>query len=136
MKEDIKNNYFMHYINKSLFEHLIMLEYSHILLTEQYHAILIINDIIFTIWYKAQMHFSVNSSLQFNIIIAIITLKSFCKIKWSLTFLNVNEINIKVNAFQFKQNEIEVIVVIELVKIYAEVKIFIKNIVILTKYIV
>jgi len=49
MKEDIKNNYFMHYINKSLFEHLIMLEYSHILLTEQYHAILIINDIIFTI---------------------------------------------------------------------------------------
>jgi len=51
-----------------------------------------------------------------------------------LTFLNINEIDIKVNASQFKQNEIKVIVTIELVKIYAEVKIFIKNIVILTKY--
>jgi len=48
-KEDIKNNCFMHYINRSLFEHLIMLEYFHMLLTEQYHAILIINDIIFTV---------------------------------------------------------------------------------------
>jgi len=51
-----------------------------------------------------------------------------------LTFLNINEINIRINAFQFKQNEIEVIVTIELVKIYAEVKISVKNIVILMKY--
>ncbi len=133
-KEDIKNNCFTHYINKSLFKSLIMLEYSHMLLTEQYRAILIIDDIVFTVWYKAQMQFSVNSSLQLNMIITIIILKSFCKIEWSLTFLNVNEINIRVNASQFKQNEIEVIVAIELVKIYAEVKISVKNIIILTKY--
>jgi len=49
MKKDIKNNCFMHYINRSLFERLIMLEYFHILLIEQYHAILIIDDIIFTV---------------------------------------------------------------------------------------
>ena len=134
-KENIKNNCFMHYINKSLFEHLIMLEYFHMLLTEQYCAILIIDDIVFTVWYKAQMQFSVNSSLWLNMIIAIIVLKSFCKIEWSLTFLNINEINIRVNAFQFKQNKIEVIVAIKLVKIYIEVKIFIKNIIILTEYI-
>ena len=124
----------MHYINKSLFEHLIMIEYFHMLLTEQYCAILIIDDIVFTVWYKVQMQFSIDSSLWFNMIIAIIVLKSFCKIKWSLTFLNINEIDIRIDAFQFKQNEIKVIVAIELVKIYAEVKIFIKNIVILTKY--
>ena len=111
-----------------------MLEYSHMLLTEQYRVILIIDDIIFTVWYKAQMQFSVKSSLQLNITIAIIILKSFCKIKWLLTFLNINEIDIRINASQFKQNEIEVIVAIELVKIYAEVEIFIKNIVILIKY--
>ncbi len=133
-KEDIKNNCFMHYINRSLFEHLIMLEYSHMLLTEQYHAILIINDIIFTVWYKAQMQFSVDSLLQLNMIITIIVLKSFCKIEWSLTFLNINEINIRIDASQFKQNEIEVIVAIKLVKIYAEVEISVKNIIILTKY--
>ena len=134
MKENIKNNCFTHYINRSLFERLIMLEYSHMLLTEQYHAILIIDDIVFTVWYKAQMQFSIDSSLQFNMTIIIIVLKSFCKIEWSLTFLNINEINIRVNASQFKQNEIEVIVAIELVEIYAEVKIFVKNIIILTKY--
>ncbi len=66
--------------------------------------------------------------------IAIIVLKSFCEIEWSLTFLNVNEIIIKVNASQFKQNVIKVIVAIELVKIYAEVEISVKNIIILTKY--
>ncbi len=66
--------------------------------------------------------------------IAIIVLKSFCKIKRSLTFLNINEIDIRIDAFQFKQNEIKVIVAIKLVKIYAEVKISIKNIVILTEY--
>ena len=68
-------------------------------------------------------------------IIAIIVLKSFCKIEWSLTFLNINEIDIRIDASQFKQNEIEVIVAIELVKIYAEVEISVKNIVILTEYI-
>ena len=52
-----------------------------------------------------------------------------------MTFLNINEINIKVDASQFKQNEIEVIVAIKLVKIYAKVKISVKNIIILTKYI-
>ncbi len=134
MKEDIKNNCFAHYINRSLFKRLIMLEYSHMLFIEQYHAILIIDDIVFTVWYKAQMQFSVNSSLRLNIIIAIIVLKSFCKIEWSLIFLNINEINIRIDASQFKQNEIEVIVAIELVKIYAEVEIFVKNIVILTEY--
>jgi superfamily I DNA and/or RNA helicase len=134
MKKDIKNNCFMHYINRSLFECLITLKYFHILLTEQYRAIFIINDIGFTVWYKAQMHFSVNSSLRFNMIIAIIVLKSFCEIKWFLTFFNINEIDIRIDASQFKQNEIEVIVVIELVKIYAEVKISVKNIIILTKY--
>ncbi len=122
MKKDIKNNCFVHYINRSLFEHLIMLEYSHMLLTEQYCAILIIDDIIFTVWYKAQMQFLVDSSLRLNMTITIIVLKSFCKIEWLLTFLNVNEINIRVDASQFKQNEIEVIVAIKLVKIYAEVK--------------
>ncbi len=111
-----------------------MLEYSHMLLTEQYRAIFIIDDIIFTVWYKAQMQFSVDSSLQLNMTITIIVLKSFCKIEWLLIFLNINEIDIRVNASQFKQNEIEVIVAIELVKIYAEVEIFVKNIVILTKY--
>ncbi len=134
IKEDIKNNCFTHYTNRSLFKRLIMLEYFHMLLTEQYRAILIIDDIIFTVWYKAQMQFSVNSSLWFNMTIAIIVLKSFCEIKWSLIFLNVNEINIRVDASQFKQNEIEVIVAIELVKIYFEVKISVKNIVILTEY--
>jgi hypothetical protein len=49
MKEDIKNNCFTHYINRSLFKRLIMFKYSHILLTEQYHAIFIINDIIFIV---------------------------------------------------------------------------------------
>ena len=49
MKKDIKNNCFMHYINKSLFEYLIMIEYFHMLLTEQYCAILIIDDIVFTV---------------------------------------------------------------------------------------
>jgi hypothetical protein len=49
MKEDIKNNCFMHYINRSLFKRLIMFEYFHILLTEQYCAILIIDEIIFTV---------------------------------------------------------------------------------------
>jgi len=135
MKKDIKNNCFTHYINRSLFKHLIMLKYFHMLLIEQYHAILIIDDIIFTVWYKAQMQFSVDSSLWFNMTITIIILKSFYKIKWSLTFLNINEINIKVDASQFKQNEIEVIVAIKLVKIYAKVKISVKNIIILTKYI-
>ena len=51
-----------------------------------------------------------------------------------MIFLNINEINIRIDASQFKQNEIEVIVAIELVKIYAEVEIFVKNIVILTEY--
>ena len=111
-----------------------MLEYSHMLLTEQYRAIFIIDDIIFTVWYKAQMQFSVDSSLQLNMTITISVLKSFCKIEWLLIFLNINEIDIRVNASQFKQNEIEVIVAIELVKIYAEVEIFVKNIVILTEY--
>jgi len=67
--------------------------------------------------------------------ITIIILKSFCKIKQSLTFLNINEIDIRINASHFKQNEIKVIVAIELIKIYAEVKISVKNIIILTKYI-
>jgi hypothetical protein len=49
MKEDIKNNCFAHYINRSLFKRLIMLEYSHMLFIEQYHAILIIDDIVFTV---------------------------------------------------------------------------------------
>ncbi len=48
-KENIKNNYFAHYINRSLFKRLITLEYSHIFLTEQYRVIFIINDIIFTV---------------------------------------------------------------------------------------
>ncbi len=134
MKEDIKNNCFAHYINRSLFERLIMFKYSHMLLIEQYYAILIIDDIVFTVWYKAQMQFSVDSSLWFNMIIIIIILKSFCEIKRSLTFLNINEIDIRIDASQFKQNEIEVIVAIELVKIYAEVEIFVKNIIILTEY--
>ncbi len=134
MKEDIKNNCFTHYINKSLFKRLIMLKYFHMLLTEQYHTILIIDDIVFTVWYKVQMQFLVDSSLWFNMIITIIILKSFCEIKQSLTFLNINEIDIRINAFQFKQNEIEVIVVIELVNIYAEVEISVKNIIILMKY--
>jgi len=49
IKEDIKNNCFTHYTNRSLFKRLIMLEYFHMLLTEQYRAILIIDDIIFTV---------------------------------------------------------------------------------------
>ncbi len=80
------------------------------------------------------MRFSVDFLLRLNVIIAIIVLKRFCEIKRSLIFFNVNEINIRVNASQFKQNEIKVIVIIKLVKIYTEVEIFIKNIVILTRY--
>jgi len=51
-----------------------------------------------------------------------------------LTFFNINEIDIRIDASQFKQNEIEVIVAIELIKIYAKVKISIKNIIIFMKY--
>jgi len=51
-----------------------------------------------------------------------------------LTFLNINEIDIRINVSQFKQNKIEVIIAIELVKIYIEVEISVKNIIILTKY--
>ena len=51
-----------------------------------------------------------------------------------MTFLNINEINIKVDASQFKQNEIKIIVAIELVKIYTEVKISVKNIIIFIEY--
>ncbi len=81
------------------------------------------------------MRFLVDFLLRFNIIIVIIVLRRFCEIKQSLTFLNVNEIDMRVNASQFKQNEIKVIIIIELIKIYAEVEIFIKNIIIFTKYI-
>ncbi len=81
------------------------------------------------------MRFLVDFLLRLNMIIAIIILRRFCEIKRSLTFLNVNEIDIRVNASQFKQNKIKVIIIIELVKTYAEVKIFIKNIVIFTRYI-
>ncbi len=48
------------------------------------------------------MRFLVDFLLRLNIIIVIIVLRRFYEIKRSLTFLNVNEINIKVNAFQFK----------------------------------
>ncbi len=81
------------------------------------------------------MRFSVDFLFRLNMIIVIIVVRRFCEIKRSLAFLNVNEINIRVNASQFKQNKIKVIIAIELVTTYAEVKIFIKNIVILTKYI-
>ncbi len=80
------------------------------------------------------MRFSVGFLLRLNMIIAIIVLRSFCEIERSLTFLNVNEIDIRVDASQLKQNEIEVIIAIELVKTYAEVEIPVKDIVILTKY--
>ncbi len=80
------------------------------------------------------MRFLIDFLLRFNMIIAIIVLRSFYEIKRSLTFLNVNEIDIRIDASQFKQNEIKVTVIIALVKIYAEVKISAKNIVILTKY--
>ena len=80
------------------------------------------------------MCFLVNFLLRLNVIIVIIVLKRFYEIKWSLIFLNVNKINIRVNASQFKQNEIKVIIIIKLIKTYAEVKISVKNIVILTKY--
>ncbi len=82
------------------------------------------------------MRFLVNFSLRLNIIIVIIVLRRFYEIKRSLTFFNVNKIDIRINASQFKQNEIKVIVIIELVKTYVKVKIFIKNIVILTRYII
>ncbi len=80
------------------------------------------------------MYFLVNLLLRLNMIIIIIVLRRFYEIKRSLTFLNVNEIDIRVNTSQFKQNEIKVIIIIELVKTYIKVKIFIKNIVILTRY--
>ncbi len=48
------------------------------------------------------MRFLINFLLLFNMIIIIIVLRSFYEIKLLLTFLNVNEINIRVNAFQFK----------------------------------
>ncbi len=80
------------------------------------------------------MRFLVDLLLRFNIIIAVIILRSFYEIKRLLAFFNVNKINIKVNTSQFKQNEIKVIIVIALIKTYVKVKIFIKNIIILTKY--
>ncbi len=44
------------------------------------------------------MRFLINFLLRFNMIIAIIVLRRFCEIKRSLTFLNVNEIDIRINA--------------------------------------
>ncbi len=82
------------------------------------------------------MRFLIDFLFRLNVIIVIIVLRRFYEIKRSLTFLNVNEINIKVNASQFKQNEIKIIIIIKLVKIYVKVKIFIKNIIIFTKYII
>ncbi len=80
------------------------------------------------------MRFLIDFLLRLNMIIAIIVLRRFCEIKRLLIFLNINEINIRINASQFKQNKIKVIIIIKLAKTYAKVKIFIKNIVILTKY--
>ena len=80
------------------------------------------------------MRFLIDFLLRLNMIIAIIVLRRFCEIKRLLIFLNINEINIRINASQFKQNKIKVIIIIELVKTYIKVKIFIKNIIILTKY--
>ncbi len=47
------------------------------------------------------MRFSVNFLLRLNVIIVIIVLRRFYEIKRSLTFLNVNEIDIRVNTSQF-----------------------------------
>ncbi len=48
------------------------------------------------------MRFLIDFLLRLNIIIIIIVLRRFYEIKRLLTFLNINKINIKVNASQFK----------------------------------
>ncbi len=48
------------------------------------------------------MRFLINFLLRLNMIIVIIVLRRFCEIKRLLTFFNVNKINMKVNASQFK----------------------------------
>ncbi len=48
------------------------------------------------------MRFSVDLLFRLNIIIVIIVLRRFYEIKRSLIFLKINEINMKVDAFQFK----------------------------------
>ncbi len=45
------------------------------------------------------MRFLVDFLLRLNVIIVIIILRRFCEIKRSLIFLNVNEIDIRVDAF-------------------------------------
>lgn len=67
--------------------------------------------------------------------IVIIVLSSFYEINRFLTFLDVKKFIIRVDANRFKQNEIEVTVVTQLIVIYVDVEILIKNIVILTRYI-
>jgi len=44
------------------------------------------------------MRFLINFLLRLNIIIVIIVLRRFYEIKRSLTFLNVNEIDIRINT--------------------------------------
>ncbi len=48
------------------------------------------------------MRFLINFLFRLNMIIVIIILRRFYEIKRLLTFLNVNKINIRINAFQFK----------------------------------
>ncbi len=66
-----------------------MLEYSHMLLTKQYRAILIIDDIVFTVWYKTQMQFSVDSSLRLNMTISIIVFITILVFVYSSTSLRL-----------------------------------------------
>lgn len=82
------------------------LEYSHVLLTKQYRAVHIIDDLVFTVWYKDQVHSFVDPADQANISIAILVLSNFCKIDRLLTFLNVKKFIIRIDASQFKQMSI------------------------------
>ncbi len=45
------------------------------------------------------MRFLIDFLFRLNMIIVIIILRRFCEIKRSLIFLNVSEINIRINAF-------------------------------------
>ncbi len=48
------------------------------------------------------MRFLINFLFRLNMIIIIIVLRRFYEIKRLLIFLNVNEINMRINASQFK----------------------------------
>ena len=71
-----KNNYFILFINTSLFERFVNLKYFLTQLMKQRYTISFINDWISQIWYNEQMKFVVDLLKHFNINKIINVLKS------------------------------------------------------------